>query len=214
MASKDKIILIGGGGHCNSVIDVIEKENKFEIAGIVDRAEMMGKKILNYEVIAEDSAIPKLAKEFRYFFITVGHIKSNQTRVRLYETVASMGGKFPVIVSPLAHVSKYARVLDGTIIMHYAAVNTNSSIDQNTIINTGSIIEHDVMIGKHCHISTGAIVNGDCCIKDNCFVGSGSVLVNSITIHENTLIGAGAVVVKDVSPFSTMVGNPAKLMMK
>ena len=35
---KRKIpILIGGGGHCKSVIDVIEQEAKFEIAGIVDK---------------------------------------------------------------------------------------------------------------------------------------------------------------------------------
>lgn len=34
--SKEKIILIGVGGHCKSVIDVIEAENKFDIAGIID----------------------------------------------------------------------------------------------------------------------------------------------------------------------------------
>jgi sugar O-acyltransferase (sialic acid O-acetyltransferase NeuD family) len=212
MISRDKIILIGGGGHCNSVIDIIEQENKFEIAGIVDRAEMIGKKTLNYEIIAEDLDLPKLVKEFKYFFITVGHIRSNQLRIKLYETVVFLGGKFPVIVSPLAHVSKHARVLDGTVIMHKATVNPNSFIEQNSIINTGSIIEHGVKVGKHCHISTGAVVNGDCCIKDNCFVGSGSVLVNGITIHENTLVGAGSVVIKDVRPFSKIVGNPAKLM--
>ena len=31
---KKKIILIGGGGHCKSCIDVIEGENKFEIANL------------------------------------------------------------------------------------------------------------------------------------------------------------------------------------
>ena len=34
-----KIILIGGGGHCKSCIDVIEQEGKYRIAGIVDMAE-------------------------------------------------------------------------------------------------------------------------------------------------------------------------------
>ena len=37
---KPKIILIGGGGHCKSVIDVIEEENKYIIAGIVDKKEL------------------------------------------------------------------------------------------------------------------------------------------------------------------------------
>lgn len=41
--SKLKIILIGGGGHCHSVIDVIEQENRFNIAGIIDKKEHIGK---------------------------------------------------------------------------------------------------------------------------------------------------------------------------
>jgi FlaA1/EpsC-like NDP-sugar epimerase len=32
-----KIILIGGGGHSKSCIDVIENENKYKIVGIVDK---------------------------------------------------------------------------------------------------------------------------------------------------------------------------------
>ncbi|MBI4309254.1 MAG: acetyltransferase, partial [Candidatus Omnitrophica bacterium] len=36
---KKNLILIGGGGHCKSCIDVIESENKFKIAGIVDTKE-------------------------------------------------------------------------------------------------------------------------------------------------------------------------------
>ncbi len=37
---KEKIVLIGGGGHCRSAIDVIELTNKYEIIGIVDIKEI------------------------------------------------------------------------------------------------------------------------------------------------------------------------------
>ena len=40
MNKKEKIVLVGGGGHCKSVIDVIECEGRFEIAGNVDQREM------------------------------------------------------------------------------------------------------------------------------------------------------------------------------
>ena len=33
------IVLVGGGGHCKSVIDVIESEVKFNIIGIIDTVE-------------------------------------------------------------------------------------------------------------------------------------------------------------------------------
>ena len=32
----DKLLLIGAGGHCQSCIEVIEQNNKYLIAGIVD----------------------------------------------------------------------------------------------------------------------------------------------------------------------------------
>ena len=51
----NKIILIGGGGHCKSVIDVVEREARFEIAGIVDKPEFLGTKILGYPVIGNDT---------------------------------------------------------------------------------------------------------------------------------------------------------------
>ena len=44
--SKEKIVLLGGGGHCRSIIDVIELENKYKIVGIVDKKELIGSKVL------------------------------------------------------------------------------------------------------------------------------------------------------------------------
>ena len=65
-----KIILIGGGGHCKSVIDVIEEEKQFEIHGIVDKPENIGSYVLGYEVIAADDNLQKLANRFKYALVT------------------------------------------------------------------------------------------------------------------------------------------------
>ncbi len=77
---KQKIILIGGGGHCKSCIGVIEEEGKYEIAGIVDKPEKIGKKILGYKIIAEDNQISELVKKYNNFLITVGQIKIKRTK--------------------------------------------------------------------------------------------------------------------------------------
>ena len=79
-----KIILIGGGGHCKSVIDVIEQEKKFEIQGIVDKANNIGSNILGYKVIASDDNLQKLANRFKYALVTVGQIKSPALRIKLF----------------------------------------------------------------------------------------------------------------------------------
>ncbi|MDZ7696624.1 MAG: N-acetylneuraminate synthase family protein [Deltaproteobacteria bacterium] len=50
---KEKIILVGGGGHCKSCIDVIEQEGRFAIAGIVDLPEKVDEKVIGCPVIEE-----------------------------------------------------------------------------------------------------------------------------------------------------------------
>ena len=60
-----KIILIGGGGDCKSVIDVIEQEKKYKIHGIVDKPKFLGSKILGYKVIGSDLDLEYLAKKYK-----------------------------------------------------------------------------------------------------------------------------------------------------
>ena len=169
------IILIGGGGHCKSVIDVIEQENRFKIAGIIDKKELIGTKVLGYEVIGCDDDLERLFQLYRYAFITLGHIKDNSIRVKLFNIVKDIGYTLPTIISPLSYVSKYAKISEATIIHHQALVNSNAFIGKNCIINSKSLIEHDSIIEDNCHISTNAIINGGVIVKANSFVGSGAI---------------------------------------
>src|SRR3954468_15487989 len=105
--ADNKIILIGGGGHCVSVIDVIEQEGRFQIAGIVDRKNVGGR-VLGYTIISSDDDLQHLAKEYNNFLITIGHVLSNEPRIRLFDELRKLGGKFPTIISPRAYVSKHA----------------------------------------------------------------------------------------------------------
>jgi sugar O-acyltransferase (sialic acid O-acetyltransferase NeuD family) len=169
---KEKILLVGGGGHCKSAIDVIEREGKYNIAGIIDIKENVGKLILGYKIIGCDDDLQKLRKQYKNALVTVGHIKTNKTRIKLFKLLKKYQYILPVIISPLAYVSKYANIKEGTIIMHHALVNANACVGVNCIINTKALVEHDAIIGDHCHIATAAIVNGGVKIKENTFFGS------------------------------------------
>jgi sugar O-acyltransferase (sialic acid O-acetyltransferase NeuD family) len=194
----EKIILIGGGGHCKSCIDVIEREGKYKIAGIVDVPEKLNENILSYEIIATDNDLQDLAKKYDYFLIALGHIKSPDKRIKLFNDLMQMGARFPVIKSPLAYVSPHAKVAEGTIVMHHALINAGASVGRNCIINNKALVEHDAVIEDHCHISTGAVVNGGVKIGSGSFFGSNAVCKEYIEIGENAVIGCGAVIVKNI----------------
>lgn len=190
----NKIILIGGGGHCKSVIDVIEKEAKFEVAGIIDKPELLGTKVLEYSVIGNDSDLKSLAKKYKYAFITVGQIKSPSLRIKLFDLAKEVGFSIPFIISPYSHVSKYSKIGNGTIIMHNATINVDTFIGENCIINTKALIEHDCSISSHCHISTNAIINGGVKVGSGSFIGSSVTTKDNIIIKENSFIKAGSLV--------------------
>ena len=206
---QKNLILIGGGGHCKSVIDVAESAG-YNILGILDTPENVGKDVLAYKVIGVDDDISQYVDKAE-FMITVGFIKNPAIRIKLYNKVKEEGGNFATIVASTARVSRFAILGKGTIVMHHAFVNAGAEVGNNVIINTFSNIEHDVIVGDQCHISTGTMVNGDCKIGQNVFVGSRSILANGIDVGNNIIIGAGSVVCKSVYREGIYVGNPAVL---
>ena len=209
--AKD-IILIGGGGHCKSVIDVAESAG-YHIVGILDKPEEVGRQVLNYKVIGVDDDIPLYVGKAE-FVITVGFIKNPALRIKLYNQVLEAGGEFATLVASTAYVSKYAILGRGTVVMHKAFVNAGAVVGDNSIINTFSNIEHDAHIGCQCHISTGTMVNGDCCVGNNVFVGSQSVLSNGISICDDAIVGAGSFVRKNIKIKGIYSGNPAILKIR
>lgn len=202
----DELILVGGGGHCSSCIDVIEQEGRFNIAGIIDLPEKVGQTLLGYPFIGTDVDLPALARNHRFFLITLGQIKSPQPRLKIYQLLGRLKVELPTIISPHAYVSPHTQIGEGTIIMHHSIVNANAAIGNNCILNSRALIEHDATIGDHCHISTGAIINGGTQIADETFIGSGAIIRDNISIGRSSLIGAGASVMTSLPDNSFQPG--------
>ena len=214
MHKKEDIVLVAGGGHCKSSIDVIESQNKYQIFGIVDLKENVGKKVLGYDIIACDDDLPELIKDHPRWNITIGHVPGCNKKTKLFLHLKDLGAEFPVIVSPHAYVSKHASLGEGTIVMHNVTINSEARIGSNCIINTGAIIEHDSQVGNNCHISTGCIINGACSIDYGVFIGSNSVLINNIHVAAETVIGADSFVRKSITQSGIYAGIPLKRIVK
>ena len=194
---KEKLILIGGGGHCKSCIDVIEQEGHFVIAGITDQPHKIGEKLLGYTVLASDEAIPNLAAGHQ-FLITIGHIRTAEPRVRLYKELLAVNADIATVISPCAYVSPHAQLGQGTIIMPGATVNAAAKVGNNCIINSHALVEHDAVISDHCHIATGAIINGGVQIGEQGFIGSRTMIREYINIGAESFIAAGMSIYQDL----------------
>ena len=210
---KRDIVLIGGGGHSKSVIDVIECNDDFRIVGIVDIETKLGSNVLNIPISWKDEDIPSLVNMYKYFHISLGHILFNYNRIKLYNLISTLGGIFPIIKAYDAHVSLYAEVGAGTFVGHKAVINAGAKIGFNNIINTGAIVEHDSQIGNNCHISTMATINANCEIGESCFVSSHVIINRGIQLPASSLVYSGAVVTKNFKETGlSLKGIPAKIV--
>ena len=210
----EPIVLVGGGGHCLSCIDVLKLAKVFEIVGILDTSDKIGESLSGIRIIGNDDDIPRLAGKYKNFLITIGQIKSSEKRVRIYETIKKFGGNLPIVISPKAYVSPSAIIGEGTIIMHNSLINSKAVIGKGCIINTGALVEHEVSIGDFCHISTHAIANGQVVIGNHSFLGSNSVIANNVSLPEKIIVAAGACILKTPDKTGTYIGNPARKSFK
>lgn len=201
-----EILLVGGGGHCRSLLDVLSTL-PIRATGIVDNDAGL-QRVLDIPVIGTDADLERLHSQYAAAVVAVGQIKSSAVRCQLFNRLRDIGYVLPIICSTLAHISTWAKLDIGTAVMHYAVINAGARIGENCIINTRAIIEHDVTIGAHCHISTGAILNGGVSVGDGVFIGSGALIREGVRIGEGCVIGMGATIRHDV-PARTVIKEKA-----
>lgn len=188
----EKLILVGGGGHCRACIDVIELQKKYKIVGILDSPGKVGETLSGYTILDTDDGMARYVAQGCHFLVTVGQVESSKLRQHLYSKLEQLNASIATVISPRAYIARTAKIDKGVIVMHDALVNAGAHISNNCIINTKSLIEHDADVQPHCHISTGAIVNGGAKISSGTFVGSNSVVVHGVSTKIDDFVKAGS----------------------
>ena len=59
------IVIIGGGNQAHYTIDIIEKENKYNIIGIIDSIHEIGSDRFGYEILGRQENIVEIIKKYQ-----------------------------------------------------------------------------------------------------------------------------------------------------
>ncbi|MCZ7675591.1 MAG: acetyltransferase [Roseovarius sp.] len=102
----------------------------------------------------------------------------------------------------------------GACLSPFVTLTSNIRIGRCFHANLYSYVEHDCVIGDFVTFAPGAKVNGNITIGDHAYIGAGAVIRQGISIGAGATVGMGAVVTRDVPPGATVVGNPAKPLIK
>lgn len=211
METKSKLLLVGGGGHCKSIIDSLSSYNGWTDIKIVDSIFYKRTHVNDIEVIGNDDDLSKLyTNGYTHAFVSIGSVGSINLRKNIYLLLKKIGYIIPTIIDATANVSRFSNIGEGTYIGKNAVINANSSLGICSIINTGAIIEHDCEIGDFVHIAPGSVLSGSVKIGSNTHVGTNSTIKNDVSIGKDTIIGVGSVVVNNISSNVVAFGNPCK----
>ena len=197
---KNKIAIFGCGGHARSVADVI-LDSGDEIECFFDKMSQDEEKIFNIPCLKSDDIISST----EVWHVALGD--AEQRRIAAQQLI-SLGKQVVSVCSERAYLGKEAFLGQGVFIAHGAHIGPLSSIGDLTIINTGAVVEHEVVIGRCCHVSINSVVAGRAKIGDNVFVGAGAVIRDGVSVCGNVTLGAGAVVAKDILEPGIYVGIP------
>lgn len=141
-------------------------------------------------------------------------IAASRTRQDLAEKCDNMD--IPLIEARASSVVQMDEVVieEGACLSSFVTLTSNIRIGRCFHANLYSYVEHDCVIGNFVTFAPGAKVNGNVTIGDHAFIGSGAVIRQGIMIGAGAIVGMGAVVTRDVPPGITVVGNPAKPLIK
>ncbi|OSB14042.1 acetyltransferase [Clostridium botulinum] len=207
----EKIVLVGAGGHCKVIIDIIRSNNAYEIMGITDK-DTTEKSLLDISIIGHDNKLKEVYKEgVKNAFLCIGALGNLNLRNKIYNNLKEIGFKLPVLIHNTAIVSKYATIGEGTCIMPGAIINSGVKIGKNCIINSGAIIEHDCIIEDNCHISPRSVLGGGVSLDKNTHISIGATVIQGVKIGCNVTIGAGAVVISSIPDNVVALGIPSKI---
>lgn len=214
MANK-RILLVGGGGHCKSILDSLLEMGLYDDIGIIEKSSAEKRDILGIPVIGTDGDFWNLFDAgWTDAFISLGSLGNPSRRHFLFDALIKIGFAVPSIVDRTAVVSANVRLDPGVFIGKRAIVNTGAHIGACAIINTGAVVEHDCVVGAFAHISSGTVLCGDITIGSNTHIGAGSVIRQQLVIGNDSILGIGSVVTKNIPEYVIAYGNPCHIIRK
>lgn len=196
------MIIFGASGHGKVIWECILTAG-LPITSFADKDPEKVGELLGYPVVLE--------KEAPVDEDAILGIGDNRIRQKLADQLPN---RFINVVHPSAIVSESVEIGDGTVIFHGCVIQIDTNIGKHAIINTSASIDHDCVIEDFVHIAPNVTLCGGVKVGEGTLIGAGATVIPLVKIGKWCNIGAGAVIIKDVPDYSTVVGNPGKIIKK
>ena len=207
---KTKTVICGAGGLSKEIYYLLERLGIWEVIAFLDK-EDIGGEILGVPVLSDDF----FSEYHEERIAVVFGLQNSEIKKKIYESAKNIPNIFfPKIISPTAHISPGTQIGNGTVITDNCWISNDVTIGNCVLVDIACMIGHDTIIGDYCSVMPTASISGNVTIGACSFIGGKSFIRQGIVISEHVIVGAGAVVISPISDCLTVVGNPARALIK
>ncbi len=207
------IVLFGAGNQAHYTIDIIEKENKYNIVGIIDSIHEIGSERFGYKILGRQDDLLNLIDRYDIEggIISIG---DNWSRYYVYQQIIKSVPDFTFVnaIHPSVVIGNTTKLGVGIVAMAGCIFNPKAVIGNFTFFATGAQVEHDNIINDFASISAGSITGGYVTLGKFSALTLGVTVLDRISIGENTVVGAGSLVLKSLPDDVLAYGSPASII--
>ena len=172
--------------------------------------ELNGQRVLTYAQWLAEPA------ESRHISLAIAN---SAVREKLAARCLADGVQFFEVKASNVVVMDDVQIGPGAVLCPFVTLTSNIRIGQQFHANLYSYLAHDCVIGDFVTFAPGVQCNGNVVIEDHAYIGTGAVLRQGqpgapLVIGRGAVVGMGAVVTQNVAPGTTVVGNPARPMVR
>ena len=206
-----KVIIFAASGHGKVVIDIFEKEQKYQIIGLLDDNKPLNSLFFGYSILGKTEDLPKIVEQYPDFemFIAIG---DNWIRYKVKKKLQALCPdiRFANAIHPSAQLAKGVTLGVGNAIMPGAIINSDCQIHNFTIVNTKASLDHDSCMKDFSSLAPNATTGGNVMIGEFSVISIGATIKHGVCIGNHSVIGASALLLQNCDDRQVLYGTPAK----